>query len=223
MPPPGASGDAALPGTAPFIMHSDGMGWIWVAEGLKDGPLPAHYEPLESPLGNPSTRSRSIPRPTRRSVPDNPYAESPGDDRYPCVLTTYRLTEHHTAGGMTRYALASRRAPAGAVLRDLSRARGGGRGAAWRGRHDLVAPRLDRGARARHRADAAVARGRPDDPSGRPSLSLGPSRAGAWRCRQRSRRDFRGTQRQDHGIEGARLPDRAVTTQAGTRIGRTSS
>jgi formate dehydrogenase major subunit len=33
--------------------------------------------------------------------PDNPYADSP-DDRFPYVLTTYRLTEHHTAGAMSR-------------------------------------------------------------------------------------------------------------------------
>jgi formate dehydrogenase major subunit len=34
--------------------------------------------------------------------PDNPYAREFADPRYPYVLTTYRLTEHHTAGGMTR-------------------------------------------------------------------------------------------------------------------------
>ena len=33
---------------------------------------------------------------------DNSYANSPGDPRFPFVLTTYRLTEHHTAGGMSR-------------------------------------------------------------------------------------------------------------------------
>jgi formate dehydrogenase major subunit len=27
----------------------------------------------------------------------------PGDPRFPFVLTTYRLTEHHTAGGMSRF------------------------------------------------------------------------------------------------------------------------
>ena len=27
----------------------------------------------------------------------------PGSDVYPYVMTTYRLTEHHTAGGMTRF------------------------------------------------------------------------------------------------------------------------
>ena len=31
-------------------MHPDGVGWLWVPSGLKDGPLPAHYEPRESPL-----------------------------------------------------------------------------------------------------------------------------------------------------------------------------
>ncbi len=27
----------------------------------------------------------------------------PGDQRFPYVLTTYRLTEHHTGGGMSRF------------------------------------------------------------------------------------------------------------------------
>jgi formate dehydrogenase major subunit len=34
--------------------------------------------------------------------PDNRYAAH-GDPHFPYVLTTYRLTEHHTAGGMTRF------------------------------------------------------------------------------------------------------------------------
>src|SRR5262249_21694595 len=34
--------------------------------------------------------------------PDNKFAP-PGDPRFPYVLTTYRLTEHHTAGGMSRF------------------------------------------------------------------------------------------------------------------------
>src|SRR6185436_2667690 len=33
--------------------------------------------------------------------PDNHYADSP-DARFPYVLTTYRLTEHHTSGAMSR-------------------------------------------------------------------------------------------------------------------------
>jgi formate dehydrogenase major subunit len=34
---------------------------------------------------------------------DNPYHLAFGDPRFPYVVTTYRLTEHHTAGGMTRW------------------------------------------------------------------------------------------------------------------------
>jgi formate dehydrogenase major subunit len=34
---------------------------------------------------------------------DNPYHRAWDDPRFPYVLTTYRLTEHHTAGGMTRW------------------------------------------------------------------------------------------------------------------------
>ena len=102
VPSAGSRGDAALAGDAPFIMHPDGMGWIWVPSGLKDGPLPAHYEPLESPVANRLYTQQSNPAADAKERPDNAYAISPGDPRYPHVLTTYRLTEHHTAGGMTR-------------------------------------------------------------------------------------------------------------------------
>jgi formate dehydrogenase major subunit len=97
-----AKGDNAIGGDQPFIMHPDGVGWIWVSSGLKDGPLPTHYEPLESPEKNPLYPEVSInPVAEKKEQPDNPYAFSP-DERYPFVLTTYRLTEHHTAGGMSR-------------------------------------------------------------------------------------------------------------------------
>jgi formate dehydrogenase major subunit len=83
-------------------MHPDGVGWIWVASGLKDGPLPANYEPLESPVENRLYRQDTNPAADAKRRPDNAYANSPGDPRFPHVLTTYRLTEHHTAGGMSR-------------------------------------------------------------------------------------------------------------------------
>ena len=101
VPPDGAEGDAALAGDAPFVMHPDGVGWIWVQSGLKDGPLPAHYEPLESPVANHVYTQQTNPAADPKARADNAYAASP-DDRYPHVLTTYRLTEHHTAGGMSR-------------------------------------------------------------------------------------------------------------------------
>jgi formate dehydrogenase major subunit len=95
-------GVKALGGSKPFTLHPDGVGWLYVASGLKDGPLPAHYESLESLLGNPLYSEQTNPAAQKRERPDNRYAQSPGDPRYPFILTTYRLTEHHTAGGMTR-------------------------------------------------------------------------------------------------------------------------
>jgi formate dehydrogenase major subunit len=70
---------------------------------LKDGPLPTHYEPLESPVENALyPRQQSNPAADRKERPDNAYGSAVDDGRFPHVLTTYRLTEHHTAGGMSR-------------------------------------------------------------------------------------------------------------------------
>ncbi len=70
--------------------------------GLKDGPLPAHYEPLESVVKNGLYDQQSNPASDKKERPDNPYGQPSGDPRFPYVLSTYRLTEHHTAGGMSR-------------------------------------------------------------------------------------------------------------------------
>src|ERR1019366_8775362 len=48
----GATGVEAIAGIDPFIMQADGKAWLYVPAGLVDGPLPAHYEPQESPLPN---------------------------------------------------------------------------------------------------------------------------------------------------------------------------
>ena len=97
------TGTEALPGNKPFMLHADGTAWIWVNSGLKDGPLPTHYEPLESLFRNPVyPEVQTNPLAKTYAGPDNPYAHQPGDARFPFVLTTYRLTEHHTAGGMSR-------------------------------------------------------------------------------------------------------------------------
>jgi len=99
---PAKGGDEALPGDAPFIMHPDGAGWLYVPSGLKDGPLPAHYEPLESNLANDFYPDQATnPAADKKERPDNVYATSP-DSRFPYILTTYRLTEHHTSGSMSR-------------------------------------------------------------------------------------------------------------------------
>jgi formate dehydrogenase major subunit len=95
-------GVTALGGARPFTLHPDGVGWIYVPSGLKDGPLPTHYEPLESVLRNPLYGQQSDPAAAKKERSENPYAQEVGDPLYPFVLTTYRLTEHHTAGGMSR-------------------------------------------------------------------------------------------------------------------------
>ena len=67
--------------------------------------MPTHYEPHESPYPNPLYGQRANPA---RQIFDRPGNRSnrrrrTGDDPFPFVLTTYRLTEHHTAGGMSRF------------------------------------------------------------------------------------------------------------------------
>jgi formate dehydrogenase major subunit len=102
VPAENAAGDNALAGDKPFILHADGLGWIWVPTGLADGPLPAHYEPFESPVSNPIYPQQQVnPVAQSKTRSGNQYASSP-DAHFPYVLTTYRLTEHHTAGGMSR-------------------------------------------------------------------------------------------------------------------------
>ncbi len=97
-----ATGMDAIGGADPFILMSDGRAWLYTPSGLLDGPLPTHYEPLESPFANalyPEVGAN--PASIRWRRVDNPFNPT-GDPRYPLVATSFRLTEHHTAGGMSR-------------------------------------------------------------------------------------------------------------------------
>lgn len=103
---PAQGGPAGLAGDDPFVMQADGKGWLFTPKGMLDGPLPTHYEPQESPVRNPLYAQQS--NPARKVFPrkDNLWSPSggePGSEVYPFVFTTYRLTEHHTAGGMSRW------------------------------------------------------------------------------------------------------------------------
>jgi formate dehydrogenase major subunit len=105
-PDEGAGGPDAIAGVDPFIMQADGKGWLYVPAGLIDGPLPTHYEPQESPVENPLYRQRRSPVRhiySRELNRYHPSGDEPGSEVYPFVLTTYRLTEHFTAGGMSRW------------------------------------------------------------------------------------------------------------------------
>jgi formate dehydrogenase major subunit len=105
-PPEGSTAEKALSGSSPFVMQADGKGWLFAPNGLVDGPLPTHYEPHESPFANPLYQQQANPTRQRFDRPGNPYnpsGEHADRDAYPFVVTTYRLTEHHTAGGMSRH------------------------------------------------------------------------------------------------------------------------
>ncbi|HLT11316.1 MAG TPA: formate dehydrogenase, partial [Micromonosporaceae bacterium] len=101
-PEPGAKAEHALAGTDAFIMQTDGRAWLYVPTGLVDGPLPAHYEPQESPFRNLLYEQQSNPARVMYVHPEN-RLQPVGSDVFPYVFTTYRLTEHHTAGGMSRF------------------------------------------------------------------------------------------------------------------------
>lgn len=101
-PQPDSRGMEAIAGDAPFIMKPDGRGWLFAPMGTKDGPLPTHYEPLESPIENllyPNQRAN--PTVERYDVDLNEY--NPNDNEYPIVATNYRLTEHYLSGPMSRF------------------------------------------------------------------------------------------------------------------------
>ena len=102
-PEPEAQGVDALSGIDPFIMQGDGKGWLFASNGLLDGPLPTHYEPQESILENPLYGQQCNPARMEWKRRENPFHSAHNDPRFPYVVTTYRLTEHHTAGAMSRW------------------------------------------------------------------------------------------------------------------------
>lgn len=98
-----AQGKDTLAGNDPFIMQGDGKGWLYAPNGLLDGPLPTHYEPEESVAENALYGQQCNPARMEWVRKENPYHKGWRDPRFPYLITTYRLTEHHTAGGMSRW------------------------------------------------------------------------------------------------------------------------
>jgi formate dehydrogenase major subunit len=101
-----ARGIDAISGIDPFIMQADGKGWLYAPAGLIDGPMPTHYEPQDSPFENALYRQQRNPVRqvfSRRHNRYHPSGDEPGAEVFPYVVTTYRLTEHFTAGGMSRW------------------------------------------------------------------------------------------------------------------------
>jgi formate dehydrogenase major subunit len=89
-------------GNKPFIMRADLVGAFFGP--LNDGPFPEHYEPIESPTKNLLSPRQNNPVAKIWTVPDHKNDLAPvGSPEYPYVITTYRLTEHHLSGVMSRY------------------------------------------------------------------------------------------------------------------------
>jgi formate dehydrogenase major subunit len=88
-------------GAYPFIMKVDGVSSLF-GPGLKDGPFPEHYEPLECPLEKNLMSSQMI-NPVIRIFQEGPDKFASCDPRFPFVCSTYRVTEHWQTGVLTRW------------------------------------------------------------------------------------------------------------------------
>ncbi len=96
-------GDVPDGGWAPgtkfaFIMKPHGHAQLF-GNGLADGPFPAHYEPVESPVKNALYKQQVNPAIKIWAADMNDIGTP---DKYPIVATTYRVVEHWQAGQMTR-------------------------------------------------------------------------------------------------------------------------
>jgi formate dehydrogenase major subunit len=85
-------------------MKSDGKGWLFAPKGMNDGPLPEHYEPVESPVKNMVSKRENNPAiKIWKTDADKEIGDKIGKpEDFPIVCTTYRVTEHWQAGGMSR-------------------------------------------------------------------------------------------------------------------------
>jgi len=96
----------------PFIMHTEGVAHIW-GPGRAEGPMPVAYEPWESPLSKNLVTGVTDADPSGKGTPGfhNPacyignlegWNERGTPDKFPCVGTTYRVSEMWQAGQMPR-------------------------------------------------------------------------------------------------------------------------
>ncbi len=83
----------------PFIMLPELQARLF-SNTISDGPFPEHYEPAESPVKN-AFSSRAQFNPVAR-VWYKDHLAPVGDENYPYVMSTYRVTEHWQSGAVTR-------------------------------------------------------------------------------------------------------------------------
>jgi formate dehydrogenase major subunit len=85
-----------------FIMRPEGHARLFAMD-LADGPLPEHYEPMESPLTeNPFNRQMLNPA-ARIWNGEHDRRATLGSPEFPYVCSTYRVTEHWQTGVMSRH------------------------------------------------------------------------------------------------------------------------
>jgi formate dehydrogenase major subunit len=88
-------------GVYPFIMKPDGLLALF-GPGLKDGPFPEHYEPLECPIEK-NLMSGQMINPAIKLFKEGMDKFASCDPKYPFVCSTYRVTEHWQTGVLTRW------------------------------------------------------------------------------------------------------------------------
>jgi formate dehydrogenase major subunit len=84
-----------------FLMTTEGQGRLFAPVGMKDGPIPEHYEPVESPVKNIMGKQQSNPI-TAYYKGDFAKLAEMGSTDFPHVGTTHRLVEHYQSGAVTR-------------------------------------------------------------------------------------------------------------------------
>ncbi len=89
---------------APFIMLPEGQARFFSPNllfSMKDGPMPEHYEPVESPIKNPISKQQNNPIAKRWKGEFSKLAEV-GSKEFPYVCTTVHYIEHYQTGVRTR-------------------------------------------------------------------------------------------------------------------------
>jgi len=86
----------------PFIMNPEGVGRLYSHSALRDGPFPAHYEPAESLVPNLLYPQATYNPVSQRFYQDHTVETDEERERYPYIITTYRVVEHYQSGIVTR-------------------------------------------------------------------------------------------------------------------------
>jgi formate dehydrogenase major subunit len=88
-------------GKLPFIMKPDGYASVY-GPGLKDGPFPEHYEPIECPVEK-NVFGSQLTNPVAAIYATDRDIIKSCDPRFPFICSTYRVTEHWQTGVLTRW------------------------------------------------------------------------------------------------------------------------